>query len=231
MAAETPLPRITPRLILGAAILILGILWTLDNLNVIESEEVTQWWPMVLVLIGITQFFSRSTNRVGPVVLTIVGFLLLGATLDLIQFDLGDLIPLAIAAWGAKLIWDALARRSSTSVAMHTNDDSVVHSFAMMAGVRWQSTSHDFRGGDANAIMGGVVLDLRNTQIRPGQDVVIDVLAIMGGVEVFVPQGWKIVANVLPIMGGFEDNTLAGGTGPQLTVRGTVIMGAIEMKN
>jgi len=81
-----------------------------------------------------------------------------------------------------------------------------------------------------NAIMGGVELDLRNVQIQPGDDVVIDALALMGGIEIFVPVGWKIVANVLPIMGGFEDKTAAG-TGPTLTVRGTAIMGAVVVMN
>jgi len=231
MVTEPTHPRITPRLVIGVAILLLGLLWTLDNLNVLESEDFTQWWPAVLILIGITQFFTRTTNRLGPVVLMLVGLLLLGSTLDFIDFDLGDLIPLAIALWGGKLIWDALARRSSTTPRNELTSDDTVNAFAMMAGVRWQSTSHDFRGGEANAIMGGVVLDLRHVQVRPGQEVVLDTMVIMGGVEVFVPQGWRVVSSVLPIMGGFEDNTLAGGNGPQLTVRGSVVMGAIEVKN
>jgi predicted membrane protein len=221
---------ITPRLIIGLFILALGTLWTLDNLNVLDSEVFTRWWPLVLIAVGAVQFLNRSTNRVGPVLLIIAGlFLLFTSVLDY-DFDLGDLIPFCIALFGAKLVWDALARRSArTGVA---NDDSTVHAFAAMAGVHWQSSSRAFRGGDANAIMGGVEIDLRNVLITPGQEVVIDALAIMGGVEITVPQGWRIVANVLPIMGGFEDKTSsAGDTAPTLTVRGTVVMGAIVVKN
>ncbi|HEV7767568.1 MAG TPA: DUF5668 domain-containing protein [Thermoanaerobaculia bacterium] len=228
----TPAERtyVTPRLIVGIAVLILGTLWTLDNLNFLEAEDFTQWWPVVLIVIGGVQLANRSTNRFGPVLLMIVGVLLLGSSLDYINFDLGDLIPLGIAAFGAKLIWDAVSRRSARP--SNPNDDSTVHAFAMMSGVHWQSTSQSFQGGDANAIMGGVEIDLRNVQIQPGQDVVIDALAIMGGVEIRVPQGWKVVANVFPLMGGFEDNTIANSeTGPRLTVRGTAIMGAIEVKN
>jgi len=230
MNAATNRFPITPRLIIGLAILALGALWTLDNLNLLESEDFTQWWPAVLIAIGAVQFVSRKTNRIGPVLLMVAGVLLLAMTVGRYDFDLGDLIPLAIALFGAKLVWDAVSRRSAK--AGIANDDSVVSSFAMMAGVHWQSTSRAFRGGEVNAIMGGVELDLRNVEIKPGEEPVIDALAIMGGVEIFVPMGWKIVASVLPIMGGFEDKTSRGSeTGPTLTVRGTAIMGAIVVTN
>jgi hypothetical protein len=227
----TPAERtyVTPRLIIGLAVLILGTLWTLDNLDFLESEDFTQWWPAVLIVIGGVQLASRRTNRFGPVLLMIVGVLLLGSSLDYIDLDLRDLIPLGIAAFGAKLIWDALSRRSARP--SDPKDDSTVHAFATMGGVHWQSTSQNFQGGDANAIMGGVEIDLRKVQIQPGQDVIIDALAIMGAVEIRVPAGWKIVANVLPIMGGFEDTTASSDTGPRLTIRGTAFMGAIEVKN
>lgn len=221
---------ITPRLIIGLAILALGALWTLDNLNFLESEDFTQWWPAVIVAIGAVQFFNRKTNRIGPVLLMVAGVFLLVVTVGGYDFDLGDLIPLAIALFGAKLVWDAVGRRSVR--AGIANDDSTVSSFAMMAGVHWQSTSRAFRGGEVNAIMGGVELDLRNVEIKPGDEPIIDALAIMGGVEIFVPMGWKIAANVLPIMGGFEDKTSRGSeTGPTLTVRGTAIMGAVVVSN
>jgi Domain of unknown function (DUF5668) len=230
MSAVVERTRITPRLIVGAAILILGTLWTLDNLNVLESEDFTRWWPAVLILIGVLKAATRRTNYVGPALLIAAGALLLASSLEFIDFDLGDLIPLAIAAWGAKLVWDALSRR--TAAAGVEYGDDVVHAFALMAGVRWHSVSRAFRGGDASAIMGGVEIDLRDVEIKPGQEVIVDGLALMGGVEITVPKGWRIVGNVLPIMGAFEDNTYGAAEGaPTLVVRGTAVMGAIEVKN
>jgi hypothetical protein len=223
--------RFTPRLIIGLGILTLGLLWTLDNLNYLNADNFTRYWPVVLIAIGAVQLADRM--RVGPIVLIVIGALLLADNLNFINFDLGDLIPIAIAAWGAKLVWDALGRRTARPV---TGDsDATVHAFAMMAGVRRQSTSREFRGGDVNAIMGGVDLDLRNADIRAGEEVIIDALAFWGGVEIKVPPHWKVVGDVLPIMASFEDKS--SGTGhsaanaPTLIVRGTAIMGAIEVKN
>ena len=222
---------ITPRLIIGLAILALGTLWTLDNLNILESEDFTQWWPAVLIVIGVVQFAGRRTNRVGPVLLIVIGAVLLASNIGNFDVDLGDLIPLVIAAWGAKLIWDALARRSVRPEI--ANSDAMVHAFAMMGGVHWHSNSREFHGGDVSAIMGGVEVDLRNVQVKAGEEAMIDVLAIMGGIEIFVPAGWRIVSDVLPIMGAFENNARTTGNeqGPVLRVRGTVVMGAIEVKN
>jgi predicted membrane protein len=224
--------RITPRLIIGFGILALGMLWTLDNLDVLQSEPITRWWPVILVIIGGVQFLDPRANKFGPVALVVIGTLLLLDEAYLIDFDLGDLFPLAVALLGGKLIWEALTRRKARSSEAVTDADAVIHSFAMMAGVKRQSFSREFRGGDANAIMGGVELDLRNAQIREGDEVIIDVFAIWGGVEIKVPPHWRVVGSVLPIMGAFVDNTHpAGEPGPTIQIRGTAIMGGIDVKN
>jgi predicted membrane protein len=223
-------PRLTPRLIIGLAILVLGMLWTLDNLNILDADVFTRWWPAVLIALGAVQFSNRGSNHAGPVLLIVIGAVLLGRNLRWIHFGLGDLIPLAIAAWGAKLVWDALARRSARAGA--DDGDASVHAFAMMGGVHWHTTSREFRGGDVNAIMGGVEVDLRDAQMKPGEEVILDVLALMGGIEIWVPPGWRVVGNVLPIMGAFEDKSAASNdAGPTLTVRGTAVMGGVEVKN
>lgn len=229
---ETVTPfRITPRLIIGFGILVLGLLWTLDNLDVLESEPITRWWPAVLIVIGAVQLLDRRPNKVGPVVLIIIGTVLVLRRAHLVDLDIGDLIPLGIAVLGAKLIWDAVSRRRALPEAPG-DADSTVHAFAMMAGLKRRNSSRDFRGGDANAIMGGVELDLRDAQIADGAAVVLDVFAFWGGIEVFVPSHWRIEGSVLPIMGALEDNTkVTGDTGPRLVVRGLAIMGAVEVKN
>jgi hypothetical protein len=221
--------RLTPRLIIGFGILVLGLLWTLDNLNILESEPITRWWPVVLIIIGASQLMDRRTIRGGPLVLIIIGTVLTLRRAHLIYVDIGDLVPLFIALLGAKLVWEALTRGRAAGAS--PDDDSVIHAFAMMSGVRRQSTARDFRGGDANAIMGGVDLDLRNAQIAPNQRVIIDAFAFWGGVEIKVPPHWRVDGQVLPLMGSFEDKTVPAGDGPTVLIRGTAIMGAVEVKN
>jgi predicted membrane protein len=223
--------RITPRLIVGFGILALGLLWTLDNLDLIESEPITRWWPAVLIVIGLVQLFDRRSNKGAPVLMIIVGAVLLLRRLRLVDIDFGDLIPLAIAALGAKLIWEAVSRRRIASE-ITGEPDSEITAFAFMSGVKRQSTARDFRIGSASAIMGGVELDLRNAEVSEGHEAVVDAFAMWGGVEIFVPANWRVIGDVFPLMGAFVDKTApTPGAGPTLRVRGTAVMGGIEVKN
>ncbi|HEX9984832.1 MAG TPA: DUF5668 domain-containing protein [Thermoanaerobaculia bacterium] len=222
--------RITPKLLFGLGVMALGLLWTLDNLDILESERITIWWPVVLILIGLVKLFDDRGGRGAGIILTLVGAVILLGNLDIVNWNVFELIPLIIAGVGAKLVWDALVRRRERTSADH-DPGSTVSAFAMMAGIKRRNISTSFRGGDVNAIMGGVELDLREAKIPDGQEAVLDTFAFWGGIEITVPHNWRVVGQVMPLMGGFVDNTVSGGSGPVLTVRGAAVMGAVEVKN
>lgn len=58
----------------------------------------------------------------------------------------------------------------------------------------------------AVALMGGVQLDLRHARLTERQ-VTIRAFALMGGIEVIVPEDAEVIVDGIGIMGGFEDNT------------------------
>lgn len=245
--AETATPvfvRAIPRLMIGLTIMAVGLLWTLDNLDVLESEPFTQWWPVAVIVIGLVRFLDPAANRITSTIITLVGVALLLDTLDYWDFDPGDFFPMLIAVIGGKLIYDVFRRRSARVTTPAGEPDAVVHAFAIMSGVGRRSIARDFRGGDANAIMGGVELDLTAAQIADGEQAVLDVFAMWGGIEIRVPKNWRIVSEVFPLMGAYEDNTTRDGVivewgaqsnvpagAPALIIRGLVVMGAIEVKN
>jgi predicted membrane protein len=221
--------RVTPRLIIGLAIFAFGVLWMLDNLAYLDASQYLRYWPIVLVFIGASKLTDRRTPKFGPVLLIVIGASLLLARVTHFRFDLGDLIPLGIAVLGVKLVLDAVGRKRVASGIEDPN--AVVHAFAMMAGIHHQSTSQAFRGGDVNAIMGGVELDLRGAQMKDGEEAVIDAFALWGGVEITVPENWRVAGQVMPLLGGFENKARSNAAGPLLIVRGTAVMGAVEVKN
>jgi hypothetical protein len=81
-------------------------------------------------------------------------------------------------------------------------------------------------------IMGGGDLDLREARFAPGVTE-IEVYAIMGGVEILVPEGVRIELNGVGFMGAFEQS---GGTvvddpqAPVLRITGAAVMGGVEVK-
>lgn len=109
--------------------------------------------------------------------------------------------------------------------------DEIVNAFAFMGGVRRNIVSPAFRRGNLTAIMGGVVLDMRQSQATGGETIV-EVFAIWGGIEVKVPPDWQVVNEISPIMGGVEDRSLH--TQPirhRLVLKGVVLMAGVEVKS
>jgi predicted membrane protein len=62
-----------------------------------------------------------------------------------------------------------------------------------------------FKGGEVNAIFGGMTLDLRRTALSEG-DTVLELNAIFGGITLYIPGDWMVVSQVDAIFGGFEDH-------------------------
>src|SRR4028119_2253347 len=78
--AETATPvfvRAIPRLMVGLTIMTVGLLWTLDNLNVLESEPFTRWWPLAVIVIGLARLFDPRANRITSSIIALVGVALL----------------------------------------------------------------------------------------------------------------------------------------------------------
>ena len=110
-----------------------------------------------------------------------------------------------------------------------------------MSGVERVHAAEAFRDTEITAIMGGVQLDLRRAQLPAGAEAVIDLLAVMGGVELLLPPDWHVSAPFTAILGGIEDKRLvepasvieAAGVQPgrpRLVIRGFVLMGGVNIR-
>lgn len=221
--------RLTPRLMAGFFIALFGGLLLLDNLGTVDAGYYLQYWPIALIGLGIAKV-AQGQNRGFGLVLVFLGTWLLLDVLDWVEFD-GDLLfPALILLLGLNLLWKELARRSGRQGDVNPGDE--VNAFAMLGGVKQVFKTQSFRGGTANAILGGVEIDLSEAWLADGR-ATIDAFALWGGVDIFVPEGWEIVFRGMPFMGAFEDNThqAFGENPPQLIVTGLALMGAVEVKN
>ena len=60
----------------------------------------------------------------------------------------------------------------------------------------------------------------------------IDVFTLMGGMSMRIPEDWLVIIDVSPFMGGYDDKTRHPiENTKRLLIRGTTIMGGIEIKN
>ena len=83
----------------------------------------------------------------------------------------------------------------------------------------------------AVAILGGGEIDLREARFAEPV-VTISVVALMGGIEITVPEDATVRVNGIGIMGGFDHSTSGSGAagGPTIIVNGVAIMGGVDVK-
>ena len=86
---------------------------------------------------------------------------------------------------------------------------------------------------NAFAFWGGVMLDLRDAEFE-GDEIVINATAIMGGIEIIVPEGMPVDVGGFQLMGGIDDKTadvpVIHGM-PIVRVKGFALMGGIDVKS
>jgi predicted membrane protein len=223
-------PRFTPQLLLGMIIITVGILFTLDNLGLVDAHRYLRYWPAALIVVGIVKVWqSRGGGGAFAGLLFIVaGAWLLLETFRLVTINVFDLWPLVLVLFGASLVWRSV---HSGRDRVEADGHSTISALAVLGGVNRGNNSRAFRGGDLTAILGGCEIDLRQAAIDG--EAVIDVFAMWGGIEIKVPEDWTVASRVVPILGGFDDKTRPqrGATTHRLLVRGFAIMGGIEVKN
>lgn len=103
----------------------------------------------------------------------------------------------------------------------------------VMSGVGRKGAWTPARDTWAVAVMGGVELDFRTARFPTGETTV-NVLAVMGGVEIVVPPGLRVECSGLPLMGGFDrldqDGDGSHVPGAVLRIRGLALMGGVEVR-
>ena len=141
---------------------------------------------------------------------------------------------------GLSLIWSRLEARKISGVRgtlSGAGSRETVNEYALFGGVERRVTVSNFRGGNVTAIFGGVELDFRGADIE-GEEAVIYVEAVFGGIEIVVPERWNVAFEVQSVFAGYSDETRqplpdAVRSSPQKTLmlHGRATFGGITVKN
>ena len=200
------------RVVIGAFILIIGVISLVDNLNIFNTRNLLQFWPMIFIVLGglkIMQANSSSGHLIGAS-LVLAGILMTLNHLGLISFGMRDFWPVFLIIGGLTVIFkDRIVHTNSTPGAdgeLSSGSDSKIDVIAVMSGNQSKNSSLDFRGGEITAIMGGVELDLRGASLQ--SEAVINVFSVWGGIVLRVPNDWTVVNNGIAIMAGIDDQTV-----------------------
>jgi predicted membrane protein len=236
MTSRPPAARRGPtaQVIFGLVVVALGVLFTLDNLGLIEARDYLVYWPAVLVAVGLLKLWHASHDGRGwfggLIFLGVGTWMLIERVVEPdIRINIREILPLLLVFIGGYMVWRGFGgqRRERLS-----DGHSYFSGLAIMGGVSRRSSSQTFQGADLTALMGGCEIDLRQASIAPGTEAEIDVFAFWGGIDIKVPEDWTVVTRVTPLMGGVEDTTRAPQTGDKrLVISGVVVMGGVVVKN
>jgi hypothetical protein len=164
-------------------------------------------------------------------------FLLDNLHILIFDFDVSHLIwPFAVIGFGLFMLLRAVDRKKYLEGAPAASiPDSGAGSWAIFSSVKRKVDSQDFKGCEAMAVFGEVKIDLRKAGMTADQ-AVIDVNALFGGVDIRVPETWRVEIKGAGIFGAFEDKTVPPRVDPavktpQLIITGTAVFGAAKVDN
>lgn len=227
------------QVMIGVAVIVVGVLFLLDNLGILEFDYAFQLWPAVFILAGVLKFTQSRSNggRIMGGTICLAGALLLLKGLGLVYIGWGTLVPLIMIGMGLAVVFKSTqARRPAPHMLdkeaglKDADHDSVINITALLGGIERRITTANFQGGEVTAIMGGCELDLRQAGMH---DVaVLNVFAMWGGIEIKVPADWAVSLEGTPIMGAFSEKTITPpAAAKRLIIRGYAVMGGVEVRN
>ncbi|MFS2027151.1 LiaI-LiaF-like domain-containing protein [Massilia sp. GER05] len=229
--------RASSQVVLGLLVVGMGVLFLLDNLDILNFRHAIGFWPLAFIVAGCVALFGngtrsgRSGNYMGGVLIA-VGLLMIVSRMGYFTISWGTLWPLVMIALGGLVLYRSLGpgRVAREGVAAGASPDNVVDIVAVLGGFERRVGTQDFRGGEITAVMGGCALDLRDASIV--KEAVINIFTVWGGINIKVPPDWTVVLNGTPVMGGFAEKTARPpDASKRLVITGYAIMGGVEVRN
>ena len=137
------------------------------------------------------------------------------------------LLLLCLGVAGGFIAAAAVLKRVLPSRGDASSDDVAL--VAILDGVEFSGESAAFRGGSMLAWFGGVNADLREAKLAP--DARLSVGALLGGIALRVPPGWRVESSIRAFGGGVD----VSGSDPEdpdaplLRLDGIALLGGIAV--
>jgi predicted membrane protein len=244
------------KIIFGLLLITSGILWLGFNSGLIDESyrHIIFSWPMILIAIGFLNLFGREHAFSGIVLLLVGGFFLLPHLMLLpenfeISFWPALLIIVGILMIAKRTVFynhfhrdhhdhfnherfhDRHFRRHTASE-MKSEDGYIIID-NVFGGGKHKVSPGEFKGGRISNVFGGTELDLTQTTLAPGTNI-LDVECIFGGMSIIVPSDWTVNLQASSILGGFVDkrnNVKSTASDRELIIKGSAIFGGGDIKS
>lgn len=209
---------------IGVILIVVGGLLLADNLGWLDAAVLfREWWPVLLILAGISWFVGGSRGMGTAAVL--IGGLLLANAHELVDADIGSLVfPSLLVLLGIMLL------NASAKVRTARGADGVPLRFAdtgLAGGDR------SWAAGDlaATAVFGDTRLVVSDGDVGL-ERATVTALSVFGDVKVDVPAGWRVENHTTAIFGdvGIPQDQPTYAEAPVVELHGLVLFGDANVR-
>lgn len=230
-------------LVPGLILVLIGSAFLLDHMGILPVDHLWRLWPVILIVVGAVKLVE-SCNRAGGAILVLLGAFFLLTNLGILRISWQEAWPILLIGVGVVMIFGRVFLPDATTPSNAPGGGSgsgasvnTINATATFGGVERRITSSNFTGGVVSATFGGVELDFRGADIE-GEEAILQVEALFGGIEIVVPERWIVVYEGQSIFGAYNDETRmplpdvpGAPSRKRLILRGQALFGGITVKN
>jgi len=216
----------------GIVLIAAGVILALNVFNITDINIFFDgWWTLFIIVPCAIGLFTER-EKTGNIIGIVIGVFLLLCCQDILSFSMlwKLLVPAIIVIVGLKMVLTGLFGNKANEIMkqMKLEGKQPKSGFAAFSGCDMNYDGEVFEGAELTAVFGGVKCDLRNAIIE--KDCAIQVSAIFGGIDIFVPTGINVKVTSNSIFGGVSNKTAIHQNAPTIYVSGTCMFGGVEIK-
>ncbi len=249
-------PNPASGLVIGLCVIAAGVLFLLRNAGILYFDDIWQYWPVILIVIGISKISNThsASSVTSGLIVGGIGTIFLLRNLGYIYGNIwqylwpGILIAVGVSILARHLEWREQNLNPApppsgaggtfppgSGFTSTTSGANYLHAECVFTGTRQKIETQEFLGGKVAVIFGGAEIDLRSANTKR-EEISIKAEAVFGGIELWVPAHWQTIVRGSGVFGSFEDKTFPAAPGlasnaPRLIVTGGAVFGSVIVKN
>lgn len=231
------------RILGGVVLILIGVLFFARKLGVAFPDWLFTW-PMFLIALGLYITVKHNFKNPGGFILMLIGGVFLTERFypDIRIHEF--FWPSFLILMGILLLFkpkkyrtseaNAISQDAKSCYSVKDSLDQNIEVNSILAGLKRNILSKDFKGGEVNCIMGGAELNFSHAHING--TAVLEMNQVFGGAKLIVPANWEIVSEVTVVLGGVEDKRQIAGNfnqeqKPVLILKGVCVFGGIDIRS
>ena len=232
------------RSFLGIIFILLGLGFLLDQFGILSfSGLVSTYWPIALILIGLFGLFKQGTSKTINGLIILFGLLFQARNLGWIDVNMFKVFwPIILIIIGFNILFskDKVVVKGNFTYDTKNNKgfnssnvslEDYIEESVLLSGIEKNIQSQNLKGGKISSTLGSIELDLRESNLHDGE-ATLDIDVVLGGVELYLPEDWKVEYKGSPTLGGIDirkrDNLRPDS--PVLKINYSILMGGIDIK-